>query len=223
MSRVMSPGLCLLLGWRCGSAIGRPRFWGFVCWEARVPSSPPVALGLWGCGALFSFWFPVLWGRCASGLPYMEHTLAALFGQSLTLFIEGSPSAGAVGPPPTLAGQVWSLFLFSPAAPGGCSPSVFLLRLSVPVASCRTLSCCSFLPRFLPLALVQAGVWGLGSCLGPPFFFFFGGGGALSLSLVLVGFFFSNPFIVQAPWFSRPFCWGFPSSRFQCLLIARGG
>ena len=88
----------------------------------------------------------------------MEHTLSALFGQSLTLFIEGSPSAGAVGPPPTLVGQVWSLFLFSPAAPGGCSPSVFLLRLSVPAASCRTLSCCSFLPRFLLLALVEAGV-----------------------------------------------------------------
>ena len=185
----MSPGLCLLLGWRCGSAIGRPRFWGFVCWEARVPSSPPVALGLWGCGALFSFWFPVLRGRCASGLPYMEHTLAALFGQSLTLFIEGSPSAGAVGPPPTLAGQVWSLFLFSPAAPGVCSPSVFLLRLSVPAASYRTLSCCSFLPRFLPLALVQAGVWGLGSCLGPPFFFFVGGVGALFLLSSLVSSF----------------------------------
>ena len=103
--------------------------------------------------------------------------MAALFGQSLTLFIEGSPSAGAVGPPLTLAGQVWSLSLFSPAALGGCSPSVFVLRLSVPAASCRTLSCCSFLPRFLPLALVQAGVWGLGSCLGPPFFFFGGGGG----------------------------------------------
>ena len=105
----------------------------------------------------------------------MEHTLAALFGQSLTLFIEGSPSAGAVGPPPTLAGQVWSLSLFSPAAPGGCSPSVFLLRLLVALSP-AVFSCLGFfLWHWFRLGF---GDWGL--VLGLPSFFLGGGGvGAL--------------------------------------------
>ena len=39
----------------------------FVVWSG-FPSSPPPVLSLCGCGVLFSFWFPLLQGRCASGL-----------------------------------------------------------------------------------------------------------------------------------------------------------
>ena len=73
-----------------------------------------------------------------------------------------------------------------------------LLRHSVTLASCRTLSFCCFSPGFLPLAFVQAWVGRLRSCLGSFLLFFWGGGALLPLSsLFSLGG--SNCFVVQAP------------------------
>ena len=57
--------------------------------------------------------------------------------------------------------------LFGRIGPSYCSCGLSsLLRHSVPLASCRTLSFCCFSPGFLPLAFVQAWVGRLRSCLG---------------------------------------------------------
>ena len=66
--------------------------------------------------------------------------------------------------------------LLPPAAPGSCAPSVFLLRLSVPLPSCRTLSFCCFLPGVHPLAFVQAWVGRLRSSVGSSVLEGWGGG-----------------------------------------------
>ena len=111
-----------------------------------------------------------------------------------------------------------SSLLFPPAAPVGCAPLLFLLRQSGPLAFCRTLSfCCCFSPRFLPLALVQAWVGGLGPCLGSSllFFFFFFGGGALFPLSSLFSLGFSNSFVVQAPYIS----WIFAGVSFLSLPV----
>ena len=57
---------------------GSPSLWALFV----VLSSPPAVLSLGGCCALFSFWFPLLQGGCASGLRYLGHMLAAKFVQS---------------------------------------------------------------------------------------------------------------------------------------------
>ena len=77
--------------------------------------------------------------------------------------------------------------LYPPAAPVGWASLGSLLRSSVPLASCRTLSFCCFSPGFLPLAFVQAWVWGLWSWFWilPSFW-----GGSLSLVLVVLAWLF---------------------------------
>ena len=72
---------------------GAPSLWAWFVVLSGFPSSPPAVLNLCGCCALFSFWFPLLQGGCASGLQCLGHTLAALFVQSLLPFIVGTPSA----------------------------------------------------------------------------------------------------------------------------------
>ena len=134
------------------------------------------------------------------------------------------PSDVSVSPSPALAGQiVWSQS-FGPSYCFVCWALVgSLMRRSVTLASCRTLSFCCFSPGFLPLTFVQAWVGRLRSCLGSSRLFFLGGGGG-SPSLVLFVF----------AWLFQLFCCpsslsflelfaGVLSSRFQCLLIARVG
>ena len=76
--------------------------------------------------------------------------------------------------------------LLPPAAHGGCAPLVFLLWLSVPLPSCRTLSSCCFSPGFHPLAFVQAWVGRLRSCLGSSLLL----GGSPSLVLIVFAWLF---------------------------------
>ena len=131
------------------------------------------------CSVLF-FGLPLLPGRCASGLRCLVPTLVALFVQSPQSFVVGSPSAVYVCPTPALAGPVvWMRsLLYPPAAPVGCAHLGSLMRHSVPLASCRTLSFCCFSPGFLPLAFVQAWVCGLRSWVWILPSFFWGGGGS---------------------------------------------
>ena len=103
-----------------------------------------------------------------------------------------------------------SLFL-PPAAPGGCAPLVFLLRLSVLLPSCCTLSFCCFSPGVHPLAFVQAWVGRLQSSVGSSLLLGWrggGGGGLLPLSS-WCSFACLNCFVVQAPWVSLTPGWGF--------------
>ena len=61
--------------------------------------------------------------------------------------------------------------LFPLAAPICWDPLGSFLRLSLTVVSCRTLSFCCSSPGFLPLAFVQAWVWGAAVLvMDPPFF-----------------------------------------------------
>ena len=143
-------------------------------------SSPPAVLSLCGCCALFSFWFPLLLGRCASGLRCLGHTLAELFVQSQQPFVVGSPSAVSVCPTPALAGQVvWSQSF----GPSCCSCG--LSSLGVSAAAFCPLGLLSHPILLLFLAWVSS--FGVGSGLGlktevlswflPSSFFFLGGGG----------------------------------------------
>ena len=98
-----------------------------------------------------------------------------------------------------------------------------LLRHYVALAYGRTLSFCCFSPGFLPLVFVRTWVGGLRSCLGSCLLFFLGGGGN-SPSLVLVVF--AWRFLQFGCPGSLSFLELFPGilfSRFQYLLIARGG
>ena len=169
--------------WRCdcslyGSVVvpyGSPSLWALFV----VLSSPPAVLSLCGCCALFSFWFPLLQGGCASGLRCLGHTLPAKLVQSRLPFVVGPTSAVSVCPSPALAGQV---VLF--CCPGSLS---FLNSLL------------GFLSSRFQCLLIARGGWRI--VLGyPPSVAWLPG----SLS-------FLNSLLV------------FLSSRFQCLLIARGG
>ena len=168
-----------------------------------------LVLQVAGSSVLF-FGLPLLQGRCASGLRCLVPTWAALFVQSQQPFVVGSHSAVNVCPTPGLVGQVvWSLFfctlllLLWVGAPLGS-----LLQSSVPLASCRTLSFCCFLPGIVPLAFYS----GLGFraavlVLDPPFFFLGGGGGSLSLILVVLAWLFQL-FCCPGSWgFRRLFAW----------------
>ena len=145
------------------------------------PSSPPAVLSLGGCCALFSFWFPLLQGRCASALRCLGHTLAELLVQSLLPFVVGSPSAVPVCTTPALAGQVvWSRSLVPSCYFGGLS------SLGVSVAAFCPLGLLSHPILLLFLAWVSSFAVGSGLglraavlVLGPPFFWWGGGGGAL--------------------------------------------
>ena len=158
-----------------------------------VLPSPPVVLCLCGCCALFTVWFPLPLGGCASGLRCLQRKLAARFVQSRLPFVVSPPSDVSVCPSPALAGQVvWSQSF----GPSCCALVGSLMRHSVTLAYCHALSFCCFSPGFLPLAFVPAWVGRLWSCLGSSLIFF--GGALLPLSLLfsLGG---SNCFVVQAP------------------------
>ena len=94
-----------------------------------------------------------------------------------------------------------------------------LVRHSVALASCRTLSFCCFSPGFLPLVFVQTWVGRLRSCLGSSLLL---GGSSPSLVLFVFTWRFQQFGCPSSLSFLKLFA-GVLSSRFQCLLIARGG
>ena len=171
---------------------GSPSLWALFV----VLSSPPAVLSLGGCCALFSFWFPLLKGGCASGLRCLGHTLAAKFVQSRLPSVVGPPPAVSVFPSPALAGLVvWSQSF----GPSCCSCGL----------SSRGVSAAAFCPLGLlshPLLLLfLAWVSSFGVCSGlgwkaavlsrilPSF-----GRGSPSLVLVVFAWLFQL-FVVQAP------------------------
>ena len=126
----------------------------------------------------------------------------------------------SVCPSPALAvGWFGHRSVAPPAAPVCWALVWSLLRRSVALAYCRTLSFCCFSPGFLPLAFVRTWVGRLRSCLGSCLLF----GGELSFPCP--GFFtwrflqFGCPGSLS---FLELFA-GVLSSRFQSLLVARGG
>ena len=190
---------------------GSPSLWALFV----VLSSPPAVLSLCGCCALFSFWFPLLQGGCASGLRCLGHTLPAKFVQSRLPFVVGPTSAVSVCPSPALAGQVvWSHW-----------PLLLLLWVELPAAAFCPLGLLSHPLLLLFLARVSS----FGVCSGL-------GWKAAVLSWILPSFGRCSPSLVLVvfAWLLHLFCCpgslsflnsllGFLSSRFQCLLIARGG
>ena len=134
-------------------------------------------------------------------------------------FVVSPPFLVSVCPSPALAvGWFGHRSVAPPAAPVCWALVGSLFRRSVALAYCRTLSFCCFSPGFLPLALVRTWVGRLRSCLG---------------SCLLLGeLSFPCPgcfrLAVPTAWLSRLLEFlglfaGVLSSRFQCLLIARGG
>ena len=117
------------------------------------------------------------------------------------------------------AGCLVTVFCTLFAAPVCWASLGSLLRHSVTLASCRTLSFCYFSPGFFPLAFIQAWVWGGAVLVMDPPFLFFGGGGGGSLSLVLVvlAWLLQLFHFVQVIWVSWTFCWGLFSLDFQCF------
>ena len=129
------------------------------------------------------------------------------------------PSDVSVCPSPALAGQVvWSQsFGLSWCSCLGYSRGVF------GEAFCRRgllspLSFCCLSPGFLPLVFVPAWIGRLRSCLGSSLPF---GGGSPSLVLVVFVWWFLLFGCPNSFSFLELFA-GVLSSRFQCLLIARG-
>ena len=100
-----------------------------------VLSSPPAVLSLYGCCALFSFWFPLLQGGCASGLRCLGHTLAAKF------VVTPSPSVVS-----HLGFFLWRLFRLGLEGCGPVSDPPFWEGLSFPCPRCFCLAvptvCC---------------------------------------------------------------------------------
>ena len=185
---------------------GSPSLWALFV----VLSSPPAVLSLCGCCALFSFWFHLLQGGCASGLRCLGHTLAARFVQSRLPFVVVLSFTCSCG-----TGCLVAVFDLSCCSCGlssrGVSAAAFcpLGLLSHPLLLL-------FLPGFLPLAFVQAWVGRLRSCHGSSLLL----GGALLPLSSLFSLGCSNCLLSRLLEFLEL---GFLSSRFQCLLIARGG
>ena len=161
-----------------------------------VLSSPPAVLSFCGCCALFTFWFTLLQGGCASGLRCLGLKLAARFVQSRLTFVVSPPSVVSVCPSSALAGQVvWSQS-FGPSCCSG-------------VLNSRGVSAVAFCPLGLlshPLLLLfLAWVSSFGVCSGlgweaavlswilPSF-----GRGSPSLVLIVIAWLFQL-FVVQAP------------------------
>ena len=189
---------------------GSPSLWALFI----VLSSPPAVLSLGGCCALFSFWFPLLQGGCASGLRCLGPTLAAKFVQSRLPSVVGPPSAVSVCPSPALVGQVVWSHSFGPSC-CSCGLSCGILFPWPLVAPSP--SVVSRLSFFL-WRLFRLGLEGCGPVSDPPFFW--------------EGLSFPCPrcFRLAVPTVCCPgslsflsSLLGFLSSRFQCLLIARGG
>ena len=194
---------------------GSPSLWALFV----VLSSPPAVLSLGGCCTLFSFWFPLLQGGCASGLQCLGHTLAAKFVQSRLPSVVGPPSAVPVCPSPALAGQVvWSQSF---------GPPLLLLWVELPWGLCCGIlspwplvapspSVVSRLSFFL-WRLFRLGLEGCGPVSDLPFFW-----EGLSSPCPRC-FRLAVPTVCCPGSFSfLSSLLGFLSSRFQCLLIARG-
>ena len=116
--------------------------------------------------------------------------------QSKLLFVVSPPFHVSVCPSPALAvGWFGHRSVAPPAAPVCWALVGSLLRHSVALAHCRTLSFCCFLPGYLPLAFVRTWVGRLRSCLGSCLLW---GGTLLPLSwLFSLGG--SSSLVVQAP------------------------
>ena len=212
--------LWLLFVWQCGGALWLPEPLG-LCWlfchpllqfSASVGAVlcslfrfPCFRVGaLLACGVCSASW---LRGLCSLGCPsWLVLLLMSLFVLHLLLRIRFGHS-----------------LLATPAAPVCCAFVGSLLRHSVTLPYCRALSFCCFSPGFLPLAFVQAWVGRLRSCLGSSFFFFGGGGGGGSFPCPCC-FRLAVPTALLSKLlkFLELFA-GVLSSRFQCLLLARGG
>ena len=165
---------------------GVPSLWAWFVVLSGFPSSPPAVLNLCGCCALFSFWFPLLQGGCASGLQCLGHMLAALFVQSLLPFIVGTPSAVCLSY--TCSGGTGLVAVFWPL--------LLLLWVELPWGVC-----CGILSPWPLVVPYPSVVSNLGSSFGVCFFgrlrfclgsflFFWGGGGSPSLVLVVFAWLF---------------------------------
>ena len=138
--------------------------------------------------------------------------------QSRLPFVVIPPFLVSVCPSPALVvGWFGHRSVAPPAAPVCWALVGSLLRRSVALAYCRALSSCCFSHGFLPLAFVRTWVDMLRSCLGSCLLL-----GVLSFPCP--GFRLAVPTV----WLSRlleflELLAGVLSSRFQCLLIARGG
>ena len=157
----------------------------------------------------------------------MQRKLAARFVQSRLPFVVSPPPDVSVCPSPALAGQVvWSQSFDTPTPP--------LLLLCVALSWGLWCSILSPWPIVAPSPsvvsrlgfflwrLFRLGLEGCGPVMVPPFFFFFGGGGSPSLVLVVFAWRFQLFCCPSSLSFLELFA-GVLSSRFQCLLIARGG
>ena len=171
----MIAGLCTL--WR-GSPIDVVTALGMAVWQCLTA---PRAFGLCllFCHPLLRFSASVGTVLCSLfGFPCFRVGVLLACGVWGTCWLRSLCSLGC---PPWLVLLLLCLFvlhlllrdrlfgrslLAPPAAPVGWAPVGSLLRHSVPLASCRTLSFCCFSPEFLPLAFVQAWVGRLRSCLG---------------------------------------------------------
>ena len=135
-------------------------------------------------------------------------------------FVVSPPFLFSVCPSPALAvGWFGHRSVAPPAAPVCWVLVGSLLRHSVAWAYCRTLSFCCFSPGFLPLAFVRTWVGRLQSCLGSCLLL---GGHSPSLVLVVFAWRFLQ-FGCPGSLSFLELLAGVLSSRFQCLLIARGG
>ena len=115
-------------------------------------------------------------------------------------FVVSPPFHVSVCPSPALAvGWFDHRSVAPPAAPVCWALVGSLLRRSIALASCRTLSFCCFSPGFLPLAFVRTWVGRLRSCRGSCLLFF-GGGGGVELSFPCSGGF---RLAVPTVWLSR--------------------
>ena len=199
--------------WQCGGAFRLPEPLGFVL------SSPPAVLSLGGCCALFSFWFPLLQGGCASGLWCLGHTLAVKFVQSRLPSVVGPPSAVCLS--------------FTCSCGTGCLVAVFWPLLLLLWVELPWGLCCGILSPWPLVAPSPSVVSRLGFFLWRLF----------RLELEDCGPVLDPPFFWEGLSFPCPRCFclavptvccpgslsflssllGFLSSRFQCLLIARGG
>ena len=189
-----------------------------------------MPLGLVCCSVVSSCGSRLLWGLCGSLLAFPCHRVRALLAcgvygasslrslQSRLPFVVIPPFLVSISPSPALAvGWFGHRSVAPPAAPVCWALVGSFLRHSVSLAYCLALSFCCFSPGFLPLAFVRTWVGRLRSCLGSCFLLG-------ELSFPCPGFCLAVPTV----WLSRLLEFlelfaGVLSSRFQCLLIARGG
>ena len=176
-----------------------------------------VVLSLCWCWASFSFWVTLASGFVCFWPAVSWACVGCVVGAVSAALISWDCLICTCS---GVAGCLVTVFCALFAAPVCWAPLGSLLRHSVTLASCRTLSFCYFSPGFLPLVFIQAWVWGTAVLvMDPPFFFFFfwGGGCSLSLILVVLAWLLQLFRFVQVTWVSWTFCLGFLSLDFQCF------